>query len=83
MRPKTLFKALYWTVRLIRCDECKRVMPSFVFSVVGWNDAYLCRKCYNKLYKGDSMYEDFIQNFRPLRQFVRFFRSMIEQVGEQ
>ena len=79
MTLKLYIKALYFTVEPARCQDCRIVLPSFLFPVANWNDVTLCRRCLNKLFKNPED-SDYINHFNPIRYFFYSFHNSLDFV---
>ena len=65
-------KALYFTIELVRCDNCHKLKPAFNCPVLNWLDTTLCRRCSNKI-----LYPDYYKEFNPFRDFIAHFRESL------
>ena len=74
MKPKTLFRALYFTFQITRCDDCKLRKPAFLFPVKDWNDISICRRCWYKSFTDEH------EKFNLLRDIVYSFKESLEFV---
>ena len=78
MNGINLIKAFYLAWKPARCDKCHHLLPEFSFVVFGWDGVYMCRKCYNKLWKGEPQEEDYYQHFNPVHSFIYAYRQNLE-----
>ena len=71
--PNTIVRALFETVRPIRCDNCHLRKPSFDFPVLNFHGTSWCRKCTNE--KLDDI--GYFHEFSPLHDIVERFKDNI------
>ena len=82
MTLKLYIKALYYNVEPTRCYGCRVVLPAFLFTIKNWHDINLCRRCFNKQYKGGEMEADYYQHFNPIGYFFFAFPFSLDFAKE-
>ena len=72
--PIVIIRAIFETVRPVRCDNCHLRKPSFNFPVLNFHDISWCRKCTNEKLNDIG----YFHQFSPLHDIVKHFRNNLE-----
>lgn len=80
---KLYLKALYYNIEPTRCTDCHIILPAFLFPLKNWHGINNCRRCWNKMYKGDPLEADYYMHFNPVGDFIMHFKDSLDFAKER